>query len=493
MSFLCIRALLLRALMLLVSLPLMAPSAASADYRAGAVAVPLAGGLERETATIAYAIDSVVRQSHRVEHVDLAIRAEGREVFQERQESARRARSLYDQGVEAYQNFEFATALHALEDAIAAFEDSDLTEFFPDLLEAYAMQAATAYFNGDVDGARTTIRRLLSLRSNYVFDGRLFPPDIREVAESIRSEVEQESRNPLEVMVDQTNARVYVNGVFRGISPIEIRNLPPTRHHLSLVSLGFEMLQEEHRAAPGALVRLAMTPAADGAAVSGLLSNLERALSQGKVSEPSASIARWAGVDEVFAAGVARAGGGALRVMMARVASDGHVLAKGEHELSIEDPAGLSELAAFVSQLFSDDFPRGPGNEPVVRELRSTMVIDRTTIGYLTGGGGVAAGIGGAIMGFRARQAQAAAKAIPQRRQEEIQETMGRAKSSALIADVLYGAAFVGVVAGVYLAMPALQPEGPQEVPERGLREDWFSMVPVPLGDGAMLTVGGRF
>ncbi len=455
------------------------PGTALADYSASAVAIPLAGGLDKETATIGYALESVVRQNPRVEFVDLAGKADGEAVL-ERRQTREQARALFERGVRAYENFEYSEALHALEDAVAAFEQTDLTQTFPELLEAYAMKAATSYFNGDVDVARRTIGRLLSFRTNYVFDGRMFPPDVRDVADDIRAEVEEESRNPLEIIVDGTHARVYVNGVFRGISPMEVRNLPPASHHVTLVSLGNAMLQDRHRAGPGALMRVSMMPAADGATVAGLLSSLERRMKQGEVSEPGAGIARWADVDEVLVAGVNRAGGGRLRAVMARVASDGHVLAVGEHDLLLEDPGALSELAAGVSELYREDLPRGPGGEPVPRALRLSPVFTRATLGYVVGGTGVAAGIGGVVMGLRAQRQATAAKEIPQRRQEEIQEAISGARRSALLADILYGTALVGTIAGAYLAMPALRPE-PAEPSGRGMRDDWFSVVPVPI------------
>lgn len=472
---------------------LAAPATAQAGYRASAVAVPLDSGLEQETATIGYALESVVRQNHRVEFVDLRVLAEGA-AAEARQESYEEAMRLYRRGVQAYEGFEFTEATHALEDAISAFEKTDLTVAFGDMLEAYALLAATAYFNGDVDGARRNIRRLLSFRRDYVFDGSMFPPDIREIVESIRSELESESRNPLEIIVDGTNARVYINGVFRGITPIEVRNLTPSEHHVSLVSLGHSLHQEKQRAAPGALMRLSLSSAAEGATLEQLMKALDRSMSGGNVADPASSIARWAELNEVLATGVLSTGGGELRVVMARVASDGHVLAQGDYTVSIEDSAGLSELAAKAARLYNDDLPRGPNGEPVPLELKISPFFTRTKAGVVVGGTGVAAGIGGLVMGLRARNQANAARDIPQRRQEEIEEAMGGARRSALVADILYGTALAGTIVGLYLAMPALRPDSAEPTGGRGLREDdWFSVAPMPLHDGAMVTVGGRF
>jgi hypothetical protein len=461
---------------------------------AAAVAVPVGSGLQRETATIAYALESVVRQSNRVEYVDLAWRSMGA-AAEEMDEAAKRGRALLARGTEAYQNFEFTAALHAFEDAIAAFEESDLTQHFPALLEAHAMNAATAYFNGDVDGARRAIRQLLGLRPDFVFDGRIFPPDIRDVAEQMRSEIEQEARNPLEVNTTPIPARIYVNGVFRGISPIEVRNLDESQHYVTAVALGHGLVQERHRAGPGAIVRLGMRPAADGAKATELLKTLERRLASGSVSAPGAELAQWAGVDEILVAGVDNAGGGRLKVVAARVAADGHVLATGEHDLALDEPAGLSELATFAAGLYREDLPRGPNGEPIRLELRVAPRLDRTTVGFIVGGAGVAAALGGVVMGLQARSASLDAKTIPQVRQEEITEAYAGARRSAFIADGLYVTAVIGAGVGLYLAMPALRPE-PAE-PAGGLREDWFAwspgLSPAPQADGAVLTIGGRF
>lgn len=474
---------------LVLAAVLLAPAMAQAAPRASAVTVPLDPTLSEQASTIAYVLQTVVRQSPRFDYVDLAEAAQGPDA-QARAEKAREARLAFNKAKVAYDELDLEGAQVGFEKAIRLYQETDLSQTMAGLLEAIAMDAATRFFNGDVRAARRGLERLLSLKPNYVFDERTFSPPMRELGEDIRGELRVSSEAPLEVQVRPVPARVYVDGVFVGLSPRELKNLAPTEHYVTVVAPGYALVQEQHRAGAGRIAKITLKPAANGAPlVSGL-----KALSQGfQTGEPSAaasSLAKWAALDEILVAAVARAPSGDLKVTAARVASDGHVLAVGSEEVGLKDPKAMGALAAFAGGLYASDLPRGPGGAPVATRVSAGPGMGRATWGWIVGGTALAAAAGGTLFALAAQDAATQAKAIPQVRVDDIGSAVSDARGKALLADGLFAASAVGVGVALWLILPSIsggEPGG--TAPE----DDFFAVTPVPFRDGGGFALTARF
>jgi hypothetical protein len=120
---------------------------------ATSIAVPLDRNLEAEASTISYVLREVLRQSSRVEYVDLAEAAQG-PAARTRVKDGKKARRTFKNAMFDYRDLEFDRAMGGFEDAIRHFEATDLTQTMDGLLASRAMLAATHYFNGDVRSAR---------------------------------------------------------------------------------------------------------------------------------------------------------------------------------------------------------------------------------------------------------------------------------------------------------------------------------------------------
>ncbi len=456
--------------------------------RATAIAVPLEPRLAREAATVSYVVQSVLRQSPRVDYVDLAERAQGG-AARERAAKGEAAKKVLEEGRLAFDGFEYDAAAAKFQEAIRLYEESDLSRDFAGLLQALALLGATHYFNGNLDAARQAMGRLLSLRPDYVFDATLFPPPVLELAEQVRAEVVAASNNPLEVQVRPVPARVYVDGVFRGISPVSLAKLAGVEHYVSAVAPGYAFAQEKHRAGPAAVAKITLKPAAEGRALAGLLRDLEKGFRAGQVHQQGAKLAQWAGVDEVIVGGISGGPGSKLEIVLARIASDGHVASIARGEVSLRDAAAMQTVAALAMKVASPpDLPRGPGGAPVFTALEVGGGFGAREWGYVSSGVGAALLLGGGFFALQASQAAARAKGTPQVEQSLIERRIADARSKALFADSLFAAGAVAAGVGIYLILP--KGESAEIESEE---EDPFALAPVPLSGGAGVVFVGSF
>lgn len=461
-----------------------------AGQKGTAVAVSLDPQVAAQTSTISYVLQSVVRQSPRLDYVDLAERAQG-SAAAARARKAQDAARAYKSAKQAYDQLDLDNALTGFEDAVRLYQQADLSQHMQGLLDSEAMLAATRYFNGDVKGAREALERLLSLKPNFHFDPSTFSPPLQKMGESVRTDVQNSRDNPLEVQTRPVPGRVYVDGRFVGMSPQELKDLAPGRHYVTVLAPGYAFVQQTERAAPGQLAKYRLKPADDGRALLSRLATLKKGFKSGDVSAAGASLARWAHCDEILVAGVSQVGPGQVKVVAARVASDGHVLAVGDHALSTNDPRAMSSLATFAMGLYRKDLPRGPGGAPVVTRVEAPSGPPSPVWGYVTGGTGLAAVAVGTVFAFEARGTAAKAKKIPQVQQDQIHTLTSQARTQALLADTFIGVGVAAVGVGIWLALP---PKGAGGEPGGSSGDDdFFSLAPAPLPGGAGVWVVGRF
>ena len=466
--------------------------AAHAAEKGTAVAVAASPGVESRASTISYVLQSVVRQSPRFDLVDLAARAEGA-AAQKRQQKAEDAASAFTQAKKAYDQLDLAGALSGFEQSVTDYQASDLTAHMQDLLRSLSMLAATRYFNGDVDGARQALERLLSLNADFHFDLSTFSPPLQKMAKDVARQLKPQRQEPLEIHSRPVSARIYVDGRFAGMAPQVLKDLAPGRHYVSAVAPGYAFVQRQVKADPGALDKIALKPADDGGPLLRDLAALKTAFRGGDVAPAAKQLARWAGVDEILVAAVSRAGTGNLEVSAARVAKDGHVLAVGKTTLQLADPKAMATLAQWAMSLYQKDLPRGPGGAPVDTRVSTPAQPLGPLWGYVTGGTGVALLAAGTVFAIQAKGSADKAKKIPQVNQADIKTTVGTARTQALLADTFLGLGAVGVGVGIYLVIPKGGSGGSDQGSSDDSGDDFFSLAPVPLPGGAAVLATGRF
>ncbi|RMG19475.1 MAG: PEGA domain-containing protein [Deltaproteobacteria bacterium] len=460
------------------------PVSAGAVTQASAV-VPLHPEADRTAQHLRALVEQWRRQGGLVEPIDLAAlaRAEQEAEWKAKTEEAKKA---YEEGLEQYDRLSFDDALYRFGRAVELLEQTPMTWNLEPLLEVYAAQAMAYYYAGRVSDAQNRLTDLFTLRPDFQPDPKRLTPEIQSLMEEIRGKVQGAPPATLEVQATPVAAAVYVDGRYQGVTPIEVRKLTPGNHFVLVERPGYLVVQERAVAAPGQIARFTLEPAPKGRELLTRLAALKSGFVSGRISEPAATLARWAGADEALVLGVRRLETGQVHVEAARVAPDGHLLAVASQDFDAEGPSLMNGLSAFLTDLQTKDLPRGPHGEPVT-ELHSgfSLSFGPKTWGLAAGGVGAAAVIGGVVVGLGAQRRALEAQQIPQIDEEAYQRARQEAMGQALTADLLYLAGAAGIGVGAWLFLQADEGGGGD-----GLHS---VLLPVPLDGGAALMVEGRF
>ena len=150
-----------------------------------------------------------------------------------------RAREAFADGREAYDAM-------ALDQAIARFGQSvnlykqvgpllgDLSEF----KKVLSFYGAALALRGSGDESKAVFKELLTLDANYELTG--FNPLVTKVFNAAIEAEEKLERGQVEIYSTPANAAVFINGVFRGVSPLLVDQLAIGTHFIRIEKNGYE-------------------------------------------------------------------------------------------------------------------------------------------------------------------------------------------------------------------------------------------------------------
>ncbi len=446
------------------------------------VGVAVDGADRAETARLAYEAEGAVARSGRLTLVRLADALEGGE------RPAREAEAAMQEGQRAYDDLDTQKALQQFDKAVRAYEASDLSRRFGELIRARVMKAASQVANGENTAAQLEIRAVLAVEPRAQFSPNFFPPDQMAFIEKERKAVLAAPRASLRVSTEPVPAQVYVNGQFRGVSPVELTDVPVADHYVTVVAPGYAVAQR--RAREGA-VALTLTPVAAQKSLQLLTERVARDPDGKERDAALRELGTLAGVSQVLAVLVRGGTGSApLDVTALRLdVSDGHNLAYALG--SVPRGGGMAAGApALLEPLVATDAPRQDG-KPVSHFAGGGA---RRTVGYVLMATGVALLAGGVYFGLEASAKQDEFKRTPQTspRATDLRDT---GKTYALVADAGILAGLVSAGLGTYFAFsggggsapaptrraePAPAPKPQEPAPEP--RRDALPMPPPPKG-----------
>ncbi|NOJ78596.1 PEGA domain-containing protein [Myxococcus xanthus] len=426
-------------------------SAATAEAPADAasvtvVAIALDAAARGDAARLAREAELAVTRSGRLKLVRLsdALDADGQ---RERQVRDAEAAEAMKAGQRAYDELDTEKALEHFDKAVRGYEGADLSQRFTELSRARVMKAASQVANGENTAAQLEIRTALALNPEARFSPNFFPPEEMTFVEKERKAVLTGPKSSLRVSTEPVPAQVFVDGQFRGISPVDVADLTAADHYVTVVAPGYALTQRREREGE---VSLSLAPVA---AQKGLQTFTEQAARKPESPERDAALRELgtlAGVSQVLAL-LVRGGAGTapLEVTGLRLdVSDGHNQAYALGTVPRGD--GLVDGSqALLAQLVSADAPR-QGGKPVTH-FAGGVSNTRRTVGYVLMATGVALLAGGVYFGMEASAKSDDFKRAAQN-SSRAQDLKSTGKSYALVADVgiLLGLASAG--AGGYLA-----------------------------------------
>ncbi len=491
------------------------------------VAVALGDNARERQGVLQQALESGLRKSPRVEMVDPTELFDGSGVAARRQ-ARQRASDAIAFGRRSYDNLEEGLGLESFNRAVAAYEDSALWEGVDGLLEAMVMRVAVRWSDDPVS-ARKELAQLVALAPDVQFPAEVTPPELAQEVQQAKERLRPENSVSLDVLTTPVPARVYLDGVLRGTSPLSIQGLTQGEHYLSLVAPGYAVEQLKVRATPGSTKTVALHPLETAEPLLRFASEVSKRFGEDDEVNLAGAFAREIGADAVLVGSVKR-GGGRLTFQLHRIAADGHVEGIETVEVAERDPMTAGKLESALLKMLAKERPRGSKGEPqglrsgFGRVVNSVAKVDVGTVkmGVLIGGGALLTA--GLITGAVGLAKESSFRNIPQST-PDLREQQDAIRSTAIAADVLMlsGIAAAGVWSYLQfgrtfakktaIEAPVIdqkkekeaEPEPGKKKPAQPAEDDPFAAAPatganatyqaslLPLSGGLFVGLGGSF
>ncbi|MFZ5471305.1 MAG: PEGA domain-containing protein [Myxococcota bacterium] len=459
---------------------------ARAELRRLATAVVAPGEVsDVEVLWVEHAVKKVVASDARFEHVSLGHHA--RDAAANREVKELEAKRLHKEATDAFDNLDYSGALEKVKKAQRFLEESELTRGVGALLDAMALKALIHFARNERAEFSNEVSRVLALNPKYSWDRARLTPATSAAIEPLRKKLAAVQRIQLEVQSHPVAGWVYVDGVFRGVSPVTVADLAPGNHYLAVLANGFELWQEQVFAGSGQPVKVALVPAKQGKELLALLSELRGALEKTDGEAQAAKLTQWGLAEEILVVSL-EGKKGKRQARALRIGYDGAVLAEKEGGADGERTAMVAAVEKLAREALSGEAPKklaGLGEEPGVETAPSEPKMSKRTLGMVVGGSGLAALLGGSVLGLSAMGKAREANALPQVREVEYARAASSAKWQAGIADGLFTAGVAATVVGIVFLATA---------PDDEVEEDEETVVLAPLGPGGLgVSLEGRF
>jgi hypothetical protein len=381
-----------------------------------------------------------------------------------REEKLERAAAKVAEGKKDLDDLEAQKAVEVFSEAVELLASTDSTRDMKALLEARLWKASAHAMAGENASAKKEMAALLAIDPKVEFSPSFFSPDLIKFGEAERKQVEN-ARGELTVRTEPPGARVWVDGHYRGTSPVLVAGLAAGKHVVAAMQGGYALAQAE--LPPGEhLVKLEpaeLAPALRKAAA------VVAADPEGPGRDAGArELGRALGVDQVLLVVAKKSPAGEqLDVIALRLeVRDGHNAAFRQRVLRATDER---ELGDFFDLLAARDDPRD-GKSPRTHFKDAGSGV-KTVVGASLLGVGVAAAATGAVFGVMALIQSNQFKDTPQVQAVKSQTLAAQGRAYAWVADVSYIVAGLTAATGLVLVLmdKADSGEGPWSSSRRGL------------------------
>lgn len=444
-----------------------------------AVAVALEPEQEGRTLEIWRALEAAAAKDARYAYVDVArlgvSDATGRNEAE--------ARAAFEAARKAYVNLDMAGAAEKSDQALGLLESVEQSRSFPRVLEALALKAMALQAQ-ESPAAADALAELYTVAPYYRFSATQTNPRFMAVAERVRQTVTAAPGTTLKISPREVTAWVFVDGAYRGTSPLELNTLLPGKHYVEVLAPGFEPRQAvvitrvvtEETFAP------TMAPSASGRELRARLEQLSAGLRQRAFAKAADAFRSWAGTSELLVVAVGREGRSA-QVTLLRCSAEGTLRETPDANVA-SNPEALARAALGL-------LDRSVVAPVEARASPASSNRISPVWGYASLGAGAFAALGGALLGIDARTRASQTREIPQLDDATYQRTVAAVRGQALLADGLFGVALVGAGVGTWLLLSAAE-ASPSGGAGAG-RAERIRFGVAPSREGGVVTVSGRF
>lgn len=355
------------------------------------------------------------------------------------------ARAKLKTGKQALDELDNVKATADFKEALEALQKADLTREFPALLDAWVMKAAGHATGGENVPARKDMEAVIALSPRAEFSPTFFPPELIKFAEA-QKKLASNAKGELLVRTEPPGARVWVDGQYRGVSPVTVAGLTSAKHFVTAALGGYALGQSQ--VSPGeAQLDLELSELAQ--AWKKALVDIKRD-PEGAVRDTSAqAVAKAAAVDQVLLVIAKKSvAGEQLELIGVRLeASDGH---NDAYRTGTVNPGDPEALATFFDGLAAKDDKRD--GKDAVHHYKGAEGSDvRTIVTYSLLGGGAAFVIAGIILGSVALLEHNTFLSLPQKQTGPSALAFSNGRGASIGADISYGIGLASLVTGAVL------------------------------------------
>ena len=351
------------------------------------------------------------------------------------------ARKLMAEAKQALDDLDSAKASKLYTDAIAAWQAADLTRGLEGLVEAWTGKAAGHSVSEENPQAKVELEKVLVLAPKTKFSDAQFPPELLKYAEGQRRGI-LKAKGKLTVRTEPPGARVWVDGVFKGTSPVTAEGVASGQHMVVAALGGWSMAADD--LPPGDHL-LKLKPAESAFSVDRALERIAKDPEGPQRDAAARELGDLGRADQVLLLVVKRGSGDALEATGLRLdVKDGHNFAYAKGTFS----------ADFVSSLLGLDTAR-VDKEPVTHFAGAAGrgVSGLRIGGFALLGGAVVAAVSWGIFGFSALDRAKLYASLFQVQAMQSNNAASQGRTFALVADISWAVGAALLVAGLLLVI----------------------------------------
>lgn len=350
------------------------------------------------------------------------------------------------EGTKALEDLDEAQAEVSFGEAVDALLGADSSRDMQPLLDAWLWRARAHATARDVPATKKDIEALVRLEPKLELSSEYFGADLIRFAATHAEQAEAAGAD-ITLSTEPPGARVWVDGHYRGLSPVTVAGVTPGPHFVAAARQGYALAQAQLSSGahtltlePGELAgdfkRAAAVVAADPEG-------------PGR-DEGVKALGRALGVDQVLAVVAKKSvAGEQLEVTALRLeVRDGHNAAFAQGLLRVGDDTAYGD---FLARLCAKDDPRD-GSAPRTH-FKRTGPGAKTKVGIALMAVGVAAAATGTVFGVMALNDSRQLSQTPQVQVVKSQQLMSEGRTWAWVADGAFIAAGVTALTGLVLTL----------------------------------------
>ncbi len=372
------------------------------------------------------------------------------------------ARELMKAGRQQLDDLDNVKATESFTQALDALKETDLSRNFPALIDAWAMKAAGHATGGENLAAKKDIESVVALSPKAEFSPTFFPPDLIKFAEAQRK-FATNAKGELLVRTEPPGARVWVDGTYRGVSPVTVAGLTGAKHFIAASEGGTALGQSQ--SGPGEEV-LTLAPAEIGPGWKKATSDIKKDPEGSTRDSAAQALGKAAQLDQVLLVISKKSlAGEQLDLIGIRLeVKDGH---NASYRTATVNPGDPEKLAAFFDGLTGKDAKRD-GRDPVHHFKGGTGSPIKTVVGFSLLGLGAVSLINGIVFGILANDRANVFRLTPQTKSFDSGNFKRDGQAFAAVADISYLIALLSAGTGGVLLLTNGMSLGGDDSPSAG-------------------------